>query len=795
MRPGRKQISCSRLLRNALNIDHGSQVASSLPLYLCPAAARACSSASRPSRSTNSAAPKHRFLPLRQTRTLHAENAEDAQKSENIESAEPADLARDAEHVKSAAKSEPTENPEPTENLETVDALEPEDRANPAKNLEPIEVLEYVKHPKLAEHSEDAAAQGTVSAQLTPTRKLPVQCAGCGALSQTAVPDEAGHFSLDRKAVRSYLGLLEEEPRRRTESDVVQDALRSRGAVLEDMGLTPEALELPERPKAGQAQESDVPLCDRCHNLIHHHTGNPIYHPTIEAIRETIEESPYKYNHVYHVLDAADFPMSLLPKVHQLLDLMPLRTKNRRAMTGKFFKGKKTEMSFIITRSDLLAPKKEQVDRMMATLVEILRNALPRDSRDVRLGNVRCVSAKRSWWTKEVKEDIWKRGGAGWMVGKVNVGKSQLFNAVFPKGRMDWQESKHDISVTVQPRDPVPTKTVVSGTREYRSLAEAVLPEIDDLEEDSLLPPPLKETNFPQMPVVSSLAGTTASPIRIPFGGGKGELIDLPGLERSDLESYVREEHRQSLIMKQRMAPEQQVVKPGQSLLIGGLIRITPQTPDLIFLAYAFTPIEPHLTGTQKATEIQNQTTGINIDNIGIPGIGEKIKHAGSFPLRWDVTKARAGPITRRDAVGMKVDNLPYRVLSLDLLIEGCGWVEITAQVRAKHLFAPVAAPKPKPSRAKKNAYGDEILQELDLSAPGPERENAGDTWDEEAEPNWPVVDVYSPEGRFIGCRPPLNAWLYNKVRKTRETSKKRPRKSMTGAKQREKGARRARAD
>lgn len=40
-----------------------------------------------------------------------------------------------------------------------------------------------------------------------------------------------------------------------------------------------------------------------------------------------------------------------------------------------------------------------------------------------------------------------------------------------------------------------------------------------------------------------------------------------------------------------------------------------------------------------------------------------------------------------------------------------------------------------------------------------------------------------------------MNAWLYNKVRKTRETSKKRPRKSMTGAKKREKGARRARAD
>lgn len=625
----------------------------------------------------------------------------------------------------------------------------------------------------------------------TPARKLPVQCAGCGALSQTAVPDEPGYFNLDRKAVKAYLGLLKEEHRQSSDDGILRDALQNRGDLLERLGLAHAAL--PQHPNAGSSETPDVPFCDRCHNLIHHHTGTPIYHPTIEAIRETIQESPYKYNHVYHVMDAADFPMSLVPQVHQLLDLMPLRTKNRRAQSGKFFKGKKTEMSFIITRSDLLAPKKEQVDRLMPTLVEILRHALPRDSRHVRLGNVRCVSAKRSWWTKEVKEDIWKRGGAGWMVGKVNVGKSQLFDAVFPKGRMDWKESKHDISVAVQPRKEATLAPVVDDKQDVR---HAVLPDIDDLGDDSLLPPPQEETNFPRMPVVSALPGTTASPIRVPFGGGKGELIDLPGLERSELETWVREEHRPSLVMKARASPEQHVIKPGQSLLIGGLIRITPRTPDLVFLGYAFTPIEPHLTATEKAVEIQQQTSGINACNISVPGTGEKIKHAGSFKLQWDVTKKRAGPITRKDAVGMKVDRLPYRVLSLDILIEGCGWVEITAQVRTKNLFAPPPAlPKSKPSSKKAIKAGrEEILQELDLSDPDVEDESSQQAAPGEPEPNWPVVDVFSPEGRFIGCRPPLNAWLYNKVRKTAETSKKRPRKSMTGAKRRVKDVGRARS-
>lgn len=704
MKSSNKQLSCSRLLRTFLNTEHSGLTPSNLPIYLCPAAARACSTLSRASayRPTSTPAPRHQLPPFQQARRAHNSVSE--------------------------AQDQPT-------------------GAHEDACLEPV-----------------------------PVHKLPVQCHGCGALSQTVVADQPGYYDLSRKAVRSFLGLFKEEPRVRPEHDVVQASLRSLSKEkLRELGLDPKVFtarpkESESADKTEEADEQDVPLCDRCHKLVYHHTGEPIYHPTIEAIRDTIQESPYKYNHVYHVLDAADFPMSLLPKVHQLLDLMPLRSKNRRFRGAKFYKGKSTEMSFIITRSDLLAPKKEAVDRMMPYLIETLRAALPRDSRNVRLGNVRCVSAKRSWWTKEVKEDIWKRGGAGWMVGRVNVGKSQLFQAVFPKGRMNWEESKHDISVALQRRD--------GGTPPAEP--DAGLTDLDELvDEDSLLPPPQPESNYPRMPVVSTLPGTTASPIRVPFGGGKGELIDLPGLARGDLEKFVREEHRDSLIMKARISPEQQVIKPGRSLLLGGFIRITPRTPDLIFLAYAFTPIDAHLTATEKAIGIQNETGEVNVENISVPGTGEKIRHAGEFELRYDVTKRRAGPITRKDAVGMKVENLPYRVLSIDILIEGCGWVEITAQVRTRDLFLPA------PTRP---ARRNEILQSLDLSEP---KQNASllDSRTGE-EPQWPIVDVYSPEGRFIGSRPPMNAWLYNQVRKTAETSKVRPRKSMTGAKKREKRAR-----
>ncbi|KAI0376157.1 hypothetical protein F5Y04DRAFT_267069 [Hypomontagnella monticulosa] len=630
---------------------------------------------------------------------------------------------------------------------------------------------------------------------------LPKQCRGCGALSQTAFPNQPGYFDVGRKAVRSYLR-PENTDRSRHEDKIYEDALKHFDhEELAKKGVDVDALALSMVPsETRQRPPPKVPLCDRCHFLLHNHTGQSIYHPSIESIRDTILESPYKYNHVYHVLDAADFPMSLLPQLSQFLDTMPLRTKNRRSRAGKFYGDQKTELSFVITRCDLLAPTKPQVDSLYPYLQEVLRDALGRTGRNVRLGNLIAVSAKRSWWTKELKEDIWKRAGAGWMVGKANVGKSQLFEAVFPKGRMDLTPSKHQITVDMHAKT---SNESTSSTEDSETQPEPVqeiieAQEAEELDEFSLLPPAPKETNYPEMPLVSDLPGTTASPIRIPFGNGRGELIDLPGLERTGLEQHVKEEHRLSLIMRSRIVPEQMTLTPGRSLLVGGFIRITPREPAPIMLTYSFTPIAPHVTRTDKAIGIQNQTGEVNIENIAVPGTGEKTKLAGSFELKWDVTKQRTGPLTRKDAVGLKVERLPYRVLSTDILIEGVGWVEITAQVRTKDLFKP----KPKsdvPSEIPESETPQEekqlsALERLEALAAVPKKKPPPVSEPiEKDEPNWPVVDVYSPEGKFISCRRPMNGWILNKPKVSAASLKSRPRRSMKGMKKLEKKRRRER--
>ncbi|KAI8630715.1 hypothetical protein F5Y19DRAFT_32359 [Xylariaceae sp. FL1651] len=628
-----------------------------------------------------------------------------------------------------------------------------------------------------------------------PTEGLPKHCRGCGALSQTSHSNQPGYFDLSRKAVQRYLGADKPPESSRLEDKIYEDALKKLDAnELEKQGVDVQALALSIPPVDTRPQAPPKrPLCDRCHYLLHNHTGESIYHPSIESIHDTLLESPYKYNHVYHVIDAADFPMSLLPKISQFLDIMPLRSRNRRSRAGRFYHGQKIEMSFIITRADLLAPTKPQVDTLFPYLREVLRDVLGRTGKDIRLGNLRAVSAKRSWWTKELKEDIWKRGGAGWMLGKANVGKSQLFEAVFPKGRMDWDPSKHQITVDMEAKakDAIASPIQKTETQEDASSNNTDPAEDGLSDEYSLLPPAPKEIQYPEMPLVSDLPGTTASPIRVPFGNGRGELIDLPGLERTGLEHHVKKEHRLSLLMRSRIVPEQMTLKPGQSLLLGGFIRITPREPAPIMLTYAFTPIVAHVSRTDKAIGIQNQLGEVNVENIALPGTGEKTKLAGSFELKWDVTKQRTGPLTRKSAIGLDVERLPYRVLSADILIEGVGWVEIVAQVRTKDLLVPKAPTKEETAEVQLSA-----LDRLEAVADDPKKKKALPRHAEEkpeGEPNWPIVDVYSPEGKFIACRKPMNGWMLNKPKVSAASLKSRPRRSMKGMKKLEKKRRRER--
>jgi bifunctional DNA-binding transcriptional regulator/antitoxin component of YhaV-PrlF toxin-antitoxin module len=90
-------------------------------------------------------------------------------------------------------------------------------------------------------------------------RRLPLQCTGCGAFTQTADPDQAGYYNLGRKAVREYLGLSE---RRASKADVVseedrvvQEALKNLPTEeLEALGLSADTLLTSEEAALSEAE-------------------------------------------------------------------------------------------------------------------------------------------------------------------------------------------------------------------------------------------------------------------------------------------------------------------------------------------------------------------------------------------------------------------------------------------------------------------------------------------------------------------------------------------------------------
>lgn len=617
-------------------------------------------------------------------------------------------------------------------------------RVSPCKRNTSTDIctLESIHQSHNLGRFESRAVSGAVK---VPPR-LPRPCPGCGALAQgLGSQDEAGYYNPKRNSVKAYiarsshtclLALREVPPNFEQAATEESDAILHSSALEEILSTT--TLRQPEiHDDEGVAYvEVPMPVCNRCHCLLHHNKGKSIIHLSLPSIQKIISESPYSYNHIYHILDAADFPLSLIPQLQRRLDLMPQRSQNRRAKTRAYSHGRCAEMSFIITRSDLLAPQKEQVDSLMPYLQQVLRDALGSSTKDVRLGNVRCVSAKRGWWTKQVKNEIWERGGGGWLLGKVNVGKSNLLESVFPKGSPDRILAEIEGTSKKQPHyTGMNSQSLATGIAMDR--LPFPIPSVPV--EDSFLPPVQPETDFPIMPTVSHLPGTTASPIRIPFGHGKGELIDLPGVARGSLEDHVVESHRSDLVMRQRVKPEQFVIKPGQSLLISGLIRITPTKPKVTVLAYPFVPLSAHVTSTDKAIAIHTQAQRSGVPSIAKQEVGQKMGLAGSFELQWDVTRQRAGPLTSSSAAALSTRVLPFVVLSTDILIEGCGWIELVAQVRKKDIEATSAAR------------------------------------------DYPAVDIWSPNGDYIAARRPMNGWLLG--RPSVSVGRTRPRRSMKGVK------------
>ncbi|TGZ85233.1 hypothetical protein EX30DRAFT_392601 [Ascodesmis nigricans] len=566
--------------------------------------------------------------------------------------------------------------------------------------------------------------------------KPPAFCPGCGAPSQDLDRNLPGYYpEKPRRRLLEQMLRKEQQPRQRTvEEDLWDDAvarLRDDPRVLQQLGVQKDDEGYVVRRSYHKKKEDEknalqIPHCNRCHDLLHTHTAPPPpAYPTLDTLVNLLLNSPHKVNHIYHLVDASDFPLTLERNLRNHLH-SKLPNRITRHLT----------VSYVITRCDVLMKKREQVTSLMSYFKSVISEYIPaRERVETPDAPLHAISTRCGWDIGKLKSEIVNRQGGVWFVGAVNVGKSSLLRDVWPQGGIVRDMSIADAAEFEILPDPelwqkdaykdvldTPELAELENDQDGKEIGEKVNWILDKAGRGDM--PSTAAPQYP--PAVSAIPGTTVAPIRVGYttkgrpGKFRGEIVDLPGLTRwvgfgeTGLMKYVERDFRLEILMKKVPLLQQRSLKPGQSFLLGGLVMITPKTPDVTFLVNVFTRLPAHFAATRKCINFLNHPNPRkafdseilyqNPDEIGIvtpyrrfmgaedvhavQGLDGKTdiemprayQSAGIFTLDEDVTMHRNPMLDDRSPEG--IDALPYKVFGTDIVLEGIGWVEIHAQVK-----------------------------------------------------------------------------------------------------------------
>ncbi|CUS09537.1 unnamed protein product [Tuber aestivum] len=627
---------------------------------------------------------------------------------------------------------------------------------------------------------------------------VPGYCPGCGAPSQRQDPNLPGHYS--RLTRRQRFGdLTIKSQKQHSEENIFHGTLERLRSQSGPETQSPELREFLAAAPASSPPPTSVNvapaeaglICGRCRGIRYHHRGSelPAY-PTLRTLTNLIQNSPHTRNHIYHLIDAADLPMSLQPELREhLYKNLPLPL--RRGLT----------ISYVVTRADILMASSQQVWSLTTYIKKRIKDALPEDEKieDV-MNRTHIISTRNGWGVGRVKDEIRIRTGGVWIIGGVNVGKSRFVMEMWPEGGESRPVTREEAAeYEILPED--------DGGTEVKAGGEGVEREKEEEAYDHPL--------YPQYvaPTVSDMPGTTAAPIKIAYrvssrGGRKwGEMIDLPGFERwvsyskNGLLKYVRPELRAAVAMNKRVKGQQYTIKAGQSLILGGLILITPRISGRggqVVLATPFTNLPAHIASTYKSLKWLEHPEPESVDHLYYPApttvplpeslIPQKPPKRSEpstaspppaglpLPHHHKITSAEdykgtpprpqehlippllpphfasAGVVEITEDVTLRrnpflsmseLESLPYIILGRDLLLEGIGWVELNVQMSKNQHFRT-----------------DGVVE----------------------------VEVFTPEGRGAGSRTSMGAAMMRKeMEKVQARSGVRQRKAMKGEKKKAK--------
>ncbi|CAL5064693.1 unnamed protein product [Urochloa decumbens] len=434
-------------------------------------------------------------------------------------------------------------------------------------------------------------------------------CPGCGIAMQSSDPALPGFFSRPSPKSADYRARLAPI----TADDTRISASLKSGHLRE--GLDPSwGAEPPAAAAAAAAEtvedkgEGKVLVCARCHSLRHYgrikHADAERLLPDFDfvaAVGPRLASPSGARSLVLLLADAADFDGSFPRAVARLVAAAG-------EAHGKDWKhGAPANLPralLVVTKLDLLPTPSLSPDDVHAWAHARARAGA---GADLRLAGVHLVSAARGWGVRDLLDHVRELTGARgnvWAVGARNVGKSTLLNAI----------------------------ARCSGVAGQPTLTEAPVP------------------------------GTTLDVIKVDgILGAQAKLFDTPGLLHGhQLTSRLTSEEMKLVQVRKEMRPRTYRIKTGQSIHIGGLVRLDVEdlTVGSIYVTVWASPLVPlHMGKTENAATMIKEHFGLQLQ----PPIGqERVKELGKWVRKQ-----------------YKVSGSSWDTNSKDIAIAGLGWFGI----------------------------------------------------------------------------------------------------------------------
>ncbi|KAJ1289448.1 hypothetical protein BS78_02G164900 [Paspalum vaginatum] len=432
-------------------------------------------------------------------------------------------------------------------------------------------------------------------------------CPGCGISMQSSDPSLPGFFSLPSPKSTDYRARLAPV----TDDDTGISASLKSGRLRE--GLVPSQANetLPAAAAAVASEdkgESKVLVCARCHSLRHY---GRVKHPDAErllpdfdfvaAVGPRLASPSGARSLVLLLADASDFDGSFPRAVARLV------AAAGEAHGADWKHGAPANLPralLVVTKLDLLPTPSLSPDDVHAWAHARARAGA---GADLRLAGVHLVSAARGWGVRDLLDHVRELAGARgnvWAVGARNVGKSTLLNAI----------------------------ARCSGIAGRPTLTEAPVP------------------------------GTTLDVIKVDgVLGAQAKLFDTPGLLHGhQLTSRLTSEEMKLVQIRKEMRPRTYRIKTGQSIHIGGLVRLDVEDLSVgsIYVTVWASPLVPlHMGKTKNASTMMKEHFGLQLQ----PPIGqERVKELG----KW---------VRKR----YKVSGNSWDTNTKDIAIAGLGWFGI----------------------------------------------------------------------------------------------------------------------